>query len=84
MKARMLDRLIPVATKAAPVIFFTIYTDLTEGTAGLESVFLRLLDELQQVTLKQAKTVANNALIGLNEAAVQPETRDILDSLPAL
>ena len=84
MKARMLDRLIPVATKAAPVIFSTIYTDLTDGTAGLESVLLRLLGELQQVTLEQAKTVANNATIGLDDAAVQPEIRDILDSLPAL
>jgi hypothetical protein len=84
MKARMLDHIVPVAGKAAPVIFSTIHTDLTEGTAGLESVFLRLLDDLLQVTLEQAKTVANNAAIDLDEASVPPEMREILDSVPAL
>lgn len=84
MKARMLDHIIPVAGKAAPVIFSTIHTDLTEGIAGLESVFLRLLDDLLQVTLEQAKTVANNATIDLDDAAVPTEVRDVLDSVPEL
>jgi hypothetical protein len=84
MKARMLERIIPAAGKAAPVIFSTIQADLTDGTAGLESVFLRLLDDLLQVTLEQARTVANNATIDLDEAAVPPEVRDLLDCVPQL
>lgn len=84
VKGRMLDHLTTTAQQTAPVIFQTIQQDLTEALTGLEALIGRLFDELAAATQAQAGLVAQNVTLDLDEAAIAPEIRQILDSVPDL
>ena len=84
VKGRMLDHLTTTAQQTAPVIFQTIQQDLTEALTGLEALIGRLFDELAAATQAQAGLVAQNVTLDLDEAAIAPEIRQILDSVPEL
>lgn len=84
VKGRMLDHLTTTAQQTAPVIFQTIQQDLTEALTGLEALIGRLFDELAAATQGQAALVAQNVTLDLDEAAIAPEIRQILDSVPDL
>ena len=84
MKARMLGRLMPTAIKAAPPIYDTIQTDLLEGLADLEVIILRLLRELADTANEQARIVAHNAAVDIDDASADPELKAILDTVPKL
>lgn len=84
VKGRMLDHLATTAQQTAPIIFETIQQDLTEALTGLEALINRLFDELAAATQGQAELVAQNVTLDLDEAAIAPEIRQILDSVPDL
>jgi hypothetical protein len=84
VKGRMLGHLTTTAQQTAPIIFETIQQDLTEALTGLEALIGRLFDELAAATQGQAGLVAQNVTLDLDEAAIAPEIRQILDSVPDL
>lgn len=84
VKGRMLDHLASAAQQTTPIIFQTIQQDLTEALGELESLISRLFDELAAATQEQAGLVAQNVTLDLDDAAVAPEIRQILDSVPVL
>lgn len=84
VKGRMLDHLASAAQQTTPIIFQTIQQDLTEALGELESLISRLFEELAAATQEQAGLVAQNVTLDLDDAAVAPEIRQILDSVPAL
>ena len=82
MKRRILDRLEGTATKSARAIYETIQTDLLEGLRDLEVIILRMLSELAKTAEDQARTVAHNAAIDIDEAAIDSEILALLESVP--
>lgn len=82
MKNRMLKRLEEVAVASAPPIYDTIQTDLMEGLRDLDAVILALFIELARAANDQAKNVAHNAGIDIDDASINVETKELLDALP--
>ena len=82
MKARMLGRLMPAAITAAPPIYGTIQTDLLSGLSDLELIIVGLLKELANTASEQAKIVAHNATIDIDDAVLDPTMKAVQDSKP--
>lgn len=82
IKKRILDHLRPAAVESARPIYSTIQTDLLEGLNELESIINRMLGDLAHAAHEQAKIVAHNAHIGVNEAATNPVWVELLNSMP--
>jgi hypothetical protein len=84
MKGRILANLETGARSSAPVIYGTIQTDLLEGIKDLELIVLRLLNELAQTANDHARTVAHNAAVDIDGAAIDPQVVVLLDSVPEI
>jgi len=84
MKTRILRRIEEAAITAAPPIYDTIQTDLLEGLRDLDAAILGLFDELAGAANIQATTVAGNAGIDIDDVAIAPEIKAILDSMPGM
>jgi hypothetical protein len=82
MKRRILDHLEPAAIESAQPIFSTIQTDLLEGLKDLEIIIVGMFRELTQAAEEQARIVAHNANIDVDQAAIDPVIADLLKSLP--
>jgi hypothetical protein len=82
LKSRILDRLEKAALASASTIYETIQADLLEGLKDLEVIILRLFNELALTANEQAKTVAHNIAIDIDEAKLTPQVQAVLDSLP--
>ena len=84
LKIRMLNRLQPTAIEAARPIYTTIQADLLEGLNDLEIIMSGMFQQLAKAAEEQAKIVAHNANIEVNEAAIDPVYVGLLDSIPNL
>lgn len=84
MKTRILRRLEDSAVQSAPPIYGTIQTDLLDGLCDLDAIIIGLFNDLAASAKEQAKIVAHNAGIDINEATVDPVIKSILDSVPKL
>ena len=82
MKRRILDHWDPAAREAAHPIFTTIQADLLEGTKDLEIIIIGMLRELTQAAEEQARIVAHNANIDVDDASIDPTIADLLNSMP--
>lgn len=82
IKKRILDRLQPTAIEAAQPIYTTIQADLLEGLNDLEAIINGMFRELAQAAEEQARIVAHNANIEVDEAASDPVNEDLLTSIP--
>ena len=82
MKCRILDGLERAALTSAPAIYETIQTDLRAGRKELEVIILRLLNELAQTASDQARTVAHNAAIDMDQGDIDPRILAVLDAVP--
>ena len=84
LKVRMLNRLQPAAIEAARPIYTTIQADLLEGLNELEIVMSGMFQELAKAAEEQAKIVAHNANIEVNEAATDPLLISLLNPIPSM
>jgi hypothetical protein len=82
MKRRILNHLEPAAMQSAQPIFSTIQTDLLEGLKDLENIIIGMFRELSQAAEEQARIVAHNANIDVNDASIDPVVADLLNSMP--
>ncbi len=82
MRRRILGILEPTALDAARPIYDTIKSDLLEGLKDLELIIIGMFRKLKHEAQEQARIVAHNANIGIDEAAIAPEIVDILRSKP--
>ena len=82
IKERILAHLQPAAIESARPIYTTIQEDLLAGLNELESIINRMLGDLAQAAQEQAKIVADNANIDVNEAATNPVMVELLNSMP--
>ncbi len=78
----MLNRLQPAAIEAAHPIYTTIQADLLEGLNELEIIMSGMFQQLAKAAEEQAKIVAHNANIEVNEAATDPVMISLLNSIP--
>lgn len=84
MKRRILERLQPTAAESAQPIFSTIQADLVEGLADLEAMVSGMFRHLVQAAAEQARIVAHNANVDVDEAAHDPVLKRLLESMPPL
>ncbi|WP_162911070.1 dynamin family protein [Azohydromonas sediminis] len=82
MKARMLDRLQPAARSAAQPIFNAIHHDLGDRLIEMESIVQALFESLGRVCVEQARLVAQNINLDIDEARVPVEMRSLLSDMP--
>ena len=82
MKRRILGHLEPAAAAAAQPIYATIQTDLLEGLHDLEIIIVGMFRELAHAAEEQARIVAHNANIDVDEAAIDPAVADMLRTIP--
>jgi GTPase SAR1 family protein len=83
MKARMLGHLQPAARAAAPPIFDTIRHDLVERLTELESLLLSLFESLSGGCIAQARQVAENVNMDIDDARVPADIKTLLADVPA-
>jgi Dynamin family len=84
MKRRILSHVEPVALESAQPIFSTIQIDLLEGLKDLEIILTGMFRGLTQAAEDQARIVAHNANIDVDEAAIDPTIADLLKSVPKI
>jgi len=82
MKMRILNKIIPLAELSAEPIYSTIQHDLLEGLNDLEVIIIGMFRKLAQAAEEQARIVASNANIGINESLIDPAVADLLASIP--
>lgn len=82
MKRRMLDILRPAAIDSADPIYSTIKTDLLGGLQELELILVGMFMRLTKEAEEQARIVAHNANIGVDENAISPEIRRMIEAMP--
>ena len=82
MKRRILDRLQATGLASAQPIYSTIQTDLLEGLNDLEAGISAMFITLAQAAEEQARLVAHNANIDVDEAAMDPVIADLLKAIP--
>jgi hypothetical protein len=82
MRRRILDHLEPAAIESAQPVFGTIQTDLLEGLKDLEIIIVGMFRDLTQAAEEQARIVAHNANIDVDEASIDPAIAALLRSIP--
>lgn len=82
MKRRILGQLEVTALASAQPIYSTIQTDLLEGLNDLEAGIVAMFINLSQTAEEQARIVAHNANIDVDEAAIDSVVADLLKSIP--
>lgn len=84
MKGRILGHLAPLAIASAQPIYSSIQTDLLEGLSDLEVIISGLYRELAIAAEEQARIVAHNANIDVDEAAIDPTIANLLQGIQTL
>lgn len=84
MKLRMLGHLQPAARSAATPIFDNIRHDLIARLEELENLLLSLFEALNDECIEQAKKIAENVNLDIDEARVPEELRALLNEIPEL
>ena len=82
MKRRILGHIEPAAVSSAQPMYATIQNDLLEGLGDLEVIIIGMLRQLTQAAEEQARLVAHNANVDLDEATSDPVIAALLSSVP--